>query len=977
MIKRIPIRVKLAGALAVPLLLVVSVAYVEIANATQNVDDVKDETALATTTVGPGGLILALQNERDDASTKILGQSELLDLSVDDTEDVRTQTDTSLKQFKQVVNGRDPEAAAAFTDAFRELERLGDIRRSVDEIDGPATLDNINVAATVFSRYTAVIGPLLDANADLRLSVDDAVLRNGAELLDQVSRLTESVARLNREVTFQILSGGLTNSARTILVADLVADYDNHLDGIRVLGAGPYRKVAQTVVQGENYRAYRGLLGDYLQGREVDPTELITVPAATPSDRTYDALRDATAETVINRANTLRNKATERQQTFVAAAFVGLLLALAITMLAARSITRPLRELTNQTDEMASRRLPEAVQAILDTPLGHDVHMPEVPPIRVRTRDEVADVAESLNTVQNRTLSLAVEQAVLRRNISDSFVNLGRRTQNLIGRQLDFITMLEHEEGNPDVLENLFKLDHLATRVRRNAESLVVLAGLDTARQWSAPVSMGDLVRSTIGEVEEYQRVVVRRVDPAKMPGAAATDLVHLMAELVENGLSFSPPDRDVEVAGHMSAEGYTLTIVDHGLGMSDEDLARSNQRLAGEESFTIAPSRYLGHYVAGHLAGRLNVTVLLSDTPGGGITATITIPLEALAIDELAPDTPEPAMSPNGFDPMEATPPPAPLEPTPPVGWPVPPTRSDGMPPAAPIRRQSPRPVEQAVGHSAAAPVVPDAPGQPAFPAPVRSRTPPPIRPNGPPPAPVAPSHVPAAARFPVPAPAPAPAPQPASAPTPTPFPASSPAPAPFPPAAPAAPTPAPAPAPAPAPFPASSPAPAPAPTPPPTPDPAPFPKFPVAPVEPAAPAKPAPTPVFPRTPAPERRLAPTARSNGGGTAQPAAHRKREAAPHGGTTPNGLRKRVKGGQMPNQGGLLVNRRAQPADAPPDTAPQAAATTATDDDGSTTADNVFDFLSSFEAGAQRGRKEAGQVDDDPTAAFTTPTTDGN
>ena len=105
--------------------------------------------------------------------------------------------------------------------------------------------------------------------------------------------------------------------------------------------------------------------------------------------------------------------------------------------------------------------------------------------------------------------------------------------------------------------------------------------------------------------------------------------------------------------------------------------------------------------------------------------------------------------------------------------------------------------------------------------------------------------------------------------------------------------------------------------------------------------------------------------------------HRKREAAPHGGTTPNGLRKRVRGGQMPSQGGLLVNRRAQPADAPPATAAQAAATTATDDDGSTTADNVFDFLSSFEAGAQRGRKEAGQVDDDPTAAFTTPTTDGN
>ena len=144
---------------------------------------------------------------------------------------------------------------------------------------------------------------------------------------------------------------------------------------------------------------------------------------------------------------------------------------------------------------MADHRLPEAVLDILDTPLGEDVEVPEVDPVAVQTRDEVADVADALNTVQDSALDLAVEQAVLRRNIADSFVNLGRRNQNLLGRQLDFITELETNETSPDTLSNLFRLDHLATRMRRNAESLLVLAGVEPPRKWAAPVRMTDVIR--------------------------------------------------------------------------------------------------------------------------------------------------------------------------------------------------------------------------------------------------------------------------------------------------------------------------------------------------------------------------------------------------------------------------------------------------------------------------------------------------
>src|SRR5690606_11180801 len=146
---------------------------------------------------------------------------------------------------------------------------------------------------------------------------------------------------------------------------------------------------------------------------------------------------------------------------------------------------------------------------------------PHVTPVRVNARDEVADVADALNTVQDTALDLAVEQAVLRRNIADSFVNLGRRNQHQLGRQLDFITELESKATDPDTLANLFRLDHLATRMRRNAESLLVLAGVEPPRKWAAPVRLTDVIRAALGEVEDYQRVTVRGVEPATIVGSA------------------------------------------------------------------------------------------------------------------------------------------------------------------------------------------------------------------------------------------------------------------------------------------------------------------------------------------------------------------------------------------------------------------------------------------------------------------------
>jgi signal transduction histidine kinase len=302
-------------------------------------------------------------------------------------------------------------------------------------------------------------------------------------------------------------------------------------------------------------------------------------------------------------------------------------LAVAATLAVSWSITRPLRSLTGQAVAMAHHHLGHAIASVLRTPLGEDVTVPRLDPISVDTGDEVADVAEVLDTVQDSALDLAVGQAVLRRNLADSFVNLGRRNQNLLNRQLAFITRLESGEADPDTLAHLFQLDHLATGMRRNAESLLVLAGTESPRKWTAPVRVSDIIRAALSEVEDYQRVAVRVVEPITIMGTAAADLAHLLAELIENALLFSPADETVEIRGLTQPAGYTLAVVDSGLGMPPDEIARANRRLAGAESFTVAPSKYLGHYVAGNLAVRHGIAVRLQPSPAGGVTATVHIP--------------------------------------------------------------------------------------------------------------------------------------------------------------------------------------------------------------------------------------------------------------------------------------------------------------------------------------------------------------
>jgi signal transduction histidine kinase len=319
-----------------------------------------------------------------------------------------------------------------------------------------------------------------------------------------------------------------------------------------------------------------------------------------------------------------------------------LLLSLLLASLVARSIATPLSRLTQAANTLAGERLPALVEQ-LRNPAGAGAMAPLVA-IPVRSKDEIGQLAQAINSIQGVATTVAEEQAtLLRKGIGDIFVSLARRNQTLLDRQIEFIDQLESAEVDPDQLENLFRLDHLATRMRRNAESLLVLAGAEPARRRGRPVDISDVVRVAVGEVEHFARVQLLALDEAIVIGGVAVDLAHLLAELMENATQFSPPDTRVEIVGHRARDGeYLLTVTDQGIGMNADQLSDANRTIANPPSVGLSISRSLGFTVIGRLAQRHGMSVRLAASPTGGVSAAVLLPI-ATTDPDAAPATQPP----------------------------------------------------------------------------------------------------------------------------------------------------------------------------------------------------------------------------------------------------------------------------------------------------------------------------------------------
>ena len=338
-----------------------------------------------------------------------------------------------------------------------------------------------------------------------------------------------------------------------------------------------------------------------------------------------------TANTALTQIQQPAIDAKRRVIILAAVGAAGLILTLLVSLLLSRSINRRLNTLRRTALTLAQEQLPSVVARLRR---GESVDVAaEAPPLRVGS-DEIGQVGQAIDTVRQTAIRSAIDEARVRQGVNDMFRNLARRNQSLLQRQLTVLDEAERRATDPDVLEDLFKMDHLTTRMRRHAEGLIILSGAPPGRSWSAPVKLVDVMRGAVAEVEDYARVNAATQSRAALAGSAVTDVIHLLAELVENATTLSPPFTQVRVSGETVANGFAIEIEDRGLGMVPQRMQELNERLANPPDLNPTNTEQLGLFVVGQLARRHGIRVMLRPSPYGGTTAVVLIPLALIVED-------------------------------------------------------------------------------------------------------------------------------------------------------------------------------------------------------------------------------------------------------------------------------------------------------------------------------------------------------
>ena len=520
----------------------------------------------------------------------------------------------------------------------RTADQIENMLNRLDDLTGlrEQALEADLLPAASVELYTIVIDDLLSVHNELIKGSQDDELFRQSRLLDALARAKESVSLQQALLTTALAEGAFTQDQLKRFLGELSRE-DNERGAVADEATATERRLFDETVNGRSADSMlflrelvliRATAGQSLRGLDLgnrdDAGQWFEAAGVV-----VDSLRQVEqrqAAGIVTRSEAL--SADERRRAYViAGAVIALLVAvLLITTGVARSLVRPLRRLRAEALEIAGRRLPDFVQHLRESRDG--AVTAEVPPINVFSKDEVGEVARAFDEVHREAVRLAGDEARLRSNVNAMFVNLSRRSQTLVERQLSLIERLERGERDDDRLGDLFKLDHLATRMRRNSENLLVLAGQEAARRWSEPVELMDVVRAALGEVESYDRVSVQVQSEAAIAGQAVNDVVHLLAELIENAVSFSSRDTKVIISSsRIDGGGLMVSVTDHGISMTPEELGEANWRLANPPVVDVAVSRRMGLFVVGRLALRHSIRVQLRRQDVGGLTAMVLLP--------------------------------------------------------------------------------------------------------------------------------------------------------------------------------------------------------------------------------------------------------------------------------------------------------------------------------------------------------------
>ncbi|WP_329214481.1 nitrate- and nitrite sensing domain-containing protein [Streptomyces sp. NBC_01485] len=371
-----------------------------------------------------------------------------------------------------------------------------------------------------------------------------------------------------------------------------------------------------------------------LAARGITPESFFA--ASTLSFDAYRSVQVNLTDAALASADTIADDARRDAITHAALVLASVLAAFLLASWMARTMSTDMRRLSGFAIEIAGQRLPTMIDRLSQADPGQvDTR---VTPIPIDTTEEIGEVARAFDHVHREAVRLAAEQARLRGNINTIFTNLSRRNQSLIERQLALITRLEDNETDPDQLANLFRLDHLATRVRRNGENLLVLGGERPAQQWDRPLALVDVIRAASSEVEQYERIRFAGLPEAQIDGPAVTDLVRLLAELLENATAFSSPQSEVRVTAVRLPDGRIMVeIHDEGIGLRADDFATINHKLANPPTVDVGVSQHMGLFVVGRLAERHGIRVQLR--PSGERSGTTSLVMLPDTVAQRSPD--------------------------------------------------------------------------------------------------------------------------------------------------------------------------------------------------------------------------------------------------------------------------------------------------------------------------------------------------
>ncbi|MGY4908011.1 nitrate- and nitrite sensing domain-containing protein [Micromonospora aurantiaca (nom. illeg.)] len=642
---RLRIRGKLALLVIIPLLSMVGLAVPVVIDRVTAARQAADTAETVRVASRVGSLVQDLQQERLLSIGLLLrrvSRTELIQKSatVDD----------------RVADLRAEPLPAAVRESLDGVRRLEDVRNAT--LAGRATPQQI---LTVFGEVdTALIDAL---RLPFRVDTDTAAGRQ-VLALDALLRVDEALSSCTTQIVL-VKATGDPQVSRAFVACMAALNVDNRR--FRKLITPEQLKVAQLDDAAVAARTSPTFLVDSLR----DPDGAIApVPLDVlfPSARSMITLGQFVEKKVV--ADVIAETRAREREALTAAWLVSLaagailLVVVLLSMTVARTVARPLSRLTRSAERVA--RVTEAELTRVADDESETVPPVRLDPVEVSARDEIGDLARAFDRVQHTAARLVERQVAGRRNVAQMFGHVGRRTQNLVGRQIALIDRLERQETDPGRLEHLYRLDHISSRLRRNAGSLVVLSGATGSDGHVAPVPLADVVRLALGEIEDYTRVDVEVPPGVAAAPAIAGDLVLTLAELMENATSFSPPHTRVVVTGELTDGGARLVVVDHGIGLTGDRMAEENARFTRRERLDLAPTEVLGLFVVGRLARRHGWSVQLSHTPGGGVTAALEIPGASLVIRRPEPvgvsagraavpgaREPEPAAveAPAGFD--------------------------------------------------------------------------------------------------------------------------------------------------------------------------------------------------------------------------------------------------------------------------------------------------------------------------------------